>query len=161
VLGRQRSFVDRTGTHAFAADLERIVDVIAGSLAPAIPMERMLRFVATHEAVLERIDDSPGHVDEVCHRAIATAGETAKRLAPDEAALLPWRIMETMGGSTHGYLVQVPEAVAPNQGDIRARPGTAADQRQGSGRCRIRAEFVVQRTTGRGVQRRQRARRGR
>ena len=83
-------------------------------LDPAMAMDRLLRFVATHEAVFERTDDSSGHVQDIYHCAIVTAGETAQRPPADEAVLPPGRIMDALGESAHGYLVQVTEAVAPH-----------------------------------------------
>ena len=116
-LARQRRFMEWNRTRAFARDLEAIVDAVTDelmALAPAMALDRLLRFIATHEAVFERIDDSSGHVQDVYHQAIAAAGEAAQRLPPEEAALLPGRIMDALGESTHGYLVQVAEAVAPH-----------------------------------------------
>lgn len=116
-LKRQRRFVEWSETRRLAADLEGIVDAIADELvplAPAMALDRLLRLVATHERVFERIDDSSGHVQDVYHQAIAAAGEAAQRLPEDEAALLPGRIVDALGESTHGYLVQVAEAVAPH-----------------------------------------------
>ena len=116
-LEHQRRFVDWNETRAFAADLDGIADAIQGELAPldpAMAMDRLLRFIATHEGMFERTDDSSGHVQDVYHCAIATAGETAQRLPADEAVLLPGRIMDALGESAHGYLVQVTEAVAPH-----------------------------------------------
>ena len=51
-------------------------------------IERLLRFIATHEQVFERVDDSHGRVRDVYYRAIEQAGAVAARLSDEEKELL-------------------------------------------------------------------------
>ena len=76
-LERARSFVewDRAGT--FASDLSMTVQTIVDELGPAEPalaIERLLRFIATHSGVFERIDDSQGRVQDIYETAIDALG---------------------------------------------------------------------------------------
>lgn len=116
-LERARSFVDWDKASAFRDDLRSLTDTIVaelGAASPTLAMDRVLRFVATHERVFERVDDSSGRVQDVYYQAIAAVGELAQRLDRSEADLLPGRIMAALGESAHGYLVDMTEAVAPH-----------------------------------------------
>lgn len=116
-LERARSFVDWDKARAFRDDLRSLTDTIVselGTASPTLAMDRVLRFVATHERVFERIDDSSGRVQDVYYQAIAAVGDLAQRLDRSEADLLPGRIMAALGESTHGYLFDMTEAVAPH-----------------------------------------------
>lgn len=67
-LQKACSVVDWDRARAFRDDLQATVDTIASDLAaaaPALALERLLRFIATHEAVFERVDDSSGAVQTV------------------------------------------------------------------------------------------------
>ncbi|TAM97328.1 MAG: hypothetical protein EPN45_19450 [Rhizobiaceae bacterium] len=114
-LEKARSFIDWDKARAFRDDLRATVETITGELASAsaaLAVERLLRFITTHEIVFERIDDSSGHVQGVYYDAIEALGTIVEKLASDEADLLPERIMAALGQSSHGYLVDVAEAVA-------------------------------------------------
>ena len=73
-----------------------------------------MRFIATHEQGFERVDDSSGRIQDVYYQAITATGDLAQSLATQEADLLPDKIMTALGDSTHGYLVEVAEVVAPH-----------------------------------------------
>jgi hypothetical protein len=114
-LERARSFIEREKTKTFGEDLSATVSTITRELASAAPtmaIDRLLRFVTTHESVFDRVDDSYGRVQDVYYTAINQMGELAPQLTDDEKGLLPGKIMAALGESTHGYLVHVPEAVA-------------------------------------------------
>nr|WP_157747473.1 DUF6880 family protein [Cohaesibacter sp. ES.047] len=74
-------------------------------------IDRLLRFIASHEKVFERVDDSSGAIQDVYYRAITALGELVPSLREEELALLPDRIMAGLGQSSHGYLVDVAEEV--------------------------------------------------
>jgi hypothetical protein len=100
---------------AFEKDLSATVKVAAEELGEASPetaVERLLRFIATHESVFDRVDDSYGRVQDVYYLAIEAVGGLAARLGKDALSQLPARIMSSLGNSSHGYLVDVAEAVA-------------------------------------------------
>lgn len=116
-LERAKSFVDWVKARAFRDDLRSLTDNITSELGPAAPVpaiDRLLRFIATHEQVFERVDDSSGSIQDVYYLAIAAAGDLAQNLTGPEADLLPNKIMARLGESTHGYLSDLTEAVAPH-----------------------------------------------
>ena len=119
-LERARGFIDWDKAKAFQLDLAATVRTISdelGSVDPAGAAERLLRFIATHETVFERIDDSYGRIQGVYELAIAGFGELAPRLAEDSRQLLPEMVMRALGASSHGYLVDVAERVAKHVPD--------------------------------------------
>ena len=114
-LERAKSFVEWDKARAFRSDLQSLIDVIEAELikpAPVLAADRLLRFIATHESVFERVDDSNGAVQDVYYQAITLLGQSAEALDDADTDLLPGRIMATLGESTHGYLVDLTEAVA-------------------------------------------------
>jgi hypothetical protein len=116
-LARTKSFVDWDKARAFVDDLRSLTDTITselGSAAPALAIDRLLRFVATHEQVFERVDDSSGRVQDIYYCAIHDIGVLAPDLPPDEADQVPDKIMAALGETTHGYLTDVTNAVAPH-----------------------------------------------
>ncbi|MEO0760828.1 MAG: DUF6880 family protein, partial [Pseudomonadota bacterium] len=116
-LERAKSFVDWDKARSFRDDLQSVVDTIQSELAGAAPdlaADRLLRFIATHEAVFERVDDSNGSVQDVYYQAIEAVGSVTDRLGAEDATALPERIMTALGETSHGYLVDVTEAVAPH-----------------------------------------------
>jgi len=116
-LARAKSFIEWDKARAFAEDLRSLTDTITSELGPAAPtlaIDRLLRFIATHEQVFERVDDSSGRVQDVYYQAIAATGDLAPNLPAPEADALPEKIMTVLGESTHGYLADVTEAVAPH-----------------------------------------------
>lgn len=116
-LEKARGFIDWNKARSFRDDLAATVATIVRQLgedAPAMAIDRLLRFVATHEAVFERVDDSSGRVQDVYYEAIEAAGALTARLTPDEMAIVPDRIMAALGQSRHGYLADVAQAVIPH-----------------------------------------------
>lgn len=116
-LERARSFIDWDKARAFRDDLVSLTDTIGQQLAPASPalaIQRLLRFIATHEQVFQRIDDSSGRIQDVYYSAIATIGDLTSHLNPSDADLLPDKMMAALGESTHGYLVELTDVVAPH-----------------------------------------------
>lgn len=114
-LARAKSFIEWDKARAFADDLRSLTDTITselGSAAPALAIDRLLRFIATHEQVFERVDDSSGRVQDVYYQAIHATGDLAPSLPVPEVDALPEKIMTALGESTHGYLADVTEAVA-------------------------------------------------
>lgn len=119
-LARARSFIEWDKARAFAEDLRSLTDTLTSQLgvaAPGLAVDRLLRFIATHEQVFERVDDSSGRVQDVYYQAIAATSDLAPRLTTAEKDQLPEKIMTALGESTHGYLVDVTAAVAPHLPD--------------------------------------------
>lgn len=116
-LERAKSFVDWDKARSFRDDLRNLIDTLTADLGPAAPalaIDRLLRFIATHERVFERVDDSSGSIQDVYYLAIAATGGLAQKLAGPEADLLPEKVMAMLGESSHGYLLGITEAVAPH-----------------------------------------------
>jgi hypothetical protein len=114
-LEKARGFIDWDRARAFRDDLAATRATIVGELgeaAPGMAIERLLRFVASHEGVFERVDDSSGRVQGVYEDAICGMGDLAARLAPAEADRLPGIVMAALGQSSHGYLIGVANAFA-------------------------------------------------
>ena len=114
-LEKARGFIDWERARAFRDDLATTVAVICdelGEASPVMALDRLLRFIATHESVFERIDDSSGRIQSVYDQAITAAGMLTPRLAQADATRLPARIMAVLGNTSHGYLVDVAQAVA-------------------------------------------------
>lgn len=116
-LERARSFIEWEKVRAFEADLAATVATVVGELAPASPamaVDRLLRFVATHEDVFDRVDDSSGRVQDVYKTAIEATGELTARLTAREKGQLPERVMAALGESTHGYLTSLGRTITPH-----------------------------------------------
>jgi hypothetical protein len=116
-LERAKSFVEWDRVRYFRDDLRSLIDTITSELGPADPtlaIDRLLRFIGTHERVFERVDDSSGNVQDVYYQAIAATGNLVQSLPEPEADLLPGKIMASLGESTHGYLADLTAAVSPH-----------------------------------------------
>ena len=116
-LDRAKSFIECDKACAFRDDLRSLTDTITSELAPAAPalaIDRLLRFIATHERVFERVDDSSGRVQDVYYQAIEAVGDLVQTLSRPEADLLLDKIMASLGESTHGYLAELTATVAPH-----------------------------------------------
>ncbi|ESQ88805.1 DUF6880 family protein [Asticcacaulis benevestitus] len=114
-LEKARSYVEWNKARAFRDDLAATVATITrqlGEVAPALAIDRLLRFIATHEVAFERVDDSSGYVEDVYSGAIEDLGGLTSQLSPDELALMPDRIAAALGQSDHGYFVDAARAVA-------------------------------------------------
>lgn len=116
-LERAKSFIDWDKARAFRDDLRSLTDTITselGTASPALAVDHLLRFLATHERVFERVDNSSGSVQDIYYQAISDTGDLAAKLSGPEADLLPGKIMAALGESSHGYLADLTRAVAPH-----------------------------------------------
>lgn len=116
-LERAKSFIEWDKSRRFADDLAAVLKSILQELGPVDPetgTDRLLRFLATHEAVFERMDDSSGYVQGVYEEGIAALGALAAQLSPDALGMLPDRVMQALGEKDHGYLPRVADQVIPH-----------------------------------------------
>ncbi len=96
-LARAKSFIEWDKARAVADDLRSMTDTITSELSPAAPalaIDRLLRFIATHEQVFERVDDSSGRVQDVYYQAIHATGDLAPNLPgspPRPSTPASWR----------------------------------------------------------------------
>ncbi len=145
-LERGRGFIEWDRAKSFTADLDKTVKTIVDELGPADPtaaVERLIRFVATHQSVFDRVDDSSGRIQDVYETAISELTPLTVPMPEADRAELPDLIMARLGDETHGYLPMVVEAVAGSlpeaalaawegklaarQKDLRAAPLEARD----------------------------------
>jgi hypothetical protein len=96
-LERARSFIDWDKILLFRDDLKGLLGSVLGELGPADPAlaaDRLLRFIATHGPVFERIDDSSGHVQDVAARLsrgwVLSPGRCLSRIVI-RCPILSWR----------------------------------------------------------------------
>jgi hypothetical protein len=81
-LKRGRSFLDRDRIAAVGHDLSRLCGAIEGPLADADPemaLERIFDLIDLAPALLDRSDDSDGHIGETIRAACTAAADLAKR----------------------------------------------------------------------------------
>ena len=115
-LERARGKIEWEKRKAFAADLEATLATITdqlGAADPATAVERILRFLATAAGVFERVDDSSGQVQEVYSAAAGAFSSLAERLADDDKAQLPERLMPLLLADSYGLIERVVSAVIP------------------------------------------------
>jgi hypothetical protein len=93
----------------FTADLKATADTITGELAaldPALAMQRLVRFLATHGGVFNRVEDSSGRLQAVYGRAAAQTPELVRRMTDEGRAGVPALFSAALGKDTHGFVVQ-------------------------------------------------------
>ena len=113
-LERARTFIDWDKERAFRDDLQGLCDSIVKELCPAdadLGASRLIRFIATHDQVFQRVDDSSGKLQDIYWQAIEAMGSVSARLS---SANLPQIIMAALGETEHGYLKPVAERVVPH-----------------------------------------------
>ena len=116
-LERARSFVDWDKERAFRDDLQGLCDSIVKELLPANPAlaaVRLMRFIATHEQVFQRIDDSSGRIQDVYWQAIEAMAPATEGMPTGVRDALPEAIMAVLGETDHGFLKPVAKRVIPH-----------------------------------------------
>jgi hypothetical protein len=105
-LKRGTSLVDYKRAPAFARDLSALCAAIEGPLADADPemaLERMFDFIDLAPRLIERSDDSDGHIGDTirsaCEEAASLAARAAPALPPERAA---FRAYQTYIGDDYG-----------------------------------------------------------
>lgn len=91
--------------------VKTIVDEL-GPTDPTAAVERLIRLVATHQSVFDRVDDLNGRIQDVYETAISELAPLAASMPEANRAELPDVVMAALGDETHGYLPMVVEAVA-------------------------------------------------
>ncbi|OQP87507.1 hypothetical protein BTR14_06170 [Rhizobium rhizosphaerae] len=115
-LERAQSTISWRRARSFAQDLDTIRVMIVDQLAPLSPTigaDRLLRFIASHESVFDRLNDSGDKVSTIYLEAIETLAELAAKLPAEDRLRLPERIMARLSDDGYGYLLQIVKAVAP------------------------------------------------
>ncbi len=115
-LEKARSIVDWNEEKTFTADLASLVSSIVGELGPTAPrlaFDRLVRFIATHPKVFERVDDSRGRVQDVYEDAVTAAAKLVEAIPPSERADLVASVERALVAATHGYFERLIGAMAP------------------------------------------------
>lgn len=115
-LERARAMIGWEKERGFAEDLGATVLTIAkelGGLDPRSAIQRLLRFINTHGAVFERIDDSGGRIQEVYWRATEVLPELVQALPPDDRADIPSWLMVSLSKDTHGLAGRLAISIVP------------------------------------------------
>lgn len=115
-LEKARSMIDWRKEQAFAAELATLVRMIAGELAEQdlrAATGRLVRFIATHPTVFERIDDSSGRIQRVYAEAVEDCGNLFAKLAADERSWLPALLTGMLQTDTHGLTGDLIDRLAP------------------------------------------------
>lgn len=140
-LERARGCIDWDKAKPFATDLDMTIKTIVDELGPADPaaaVDRLIRFVATHRTVFERLDDSDGRAQNVYDDAIAAMRPLVGAMAEADRRRLPNKIALALADETHGYMARVVKAVVGDipdaacaswDAELAARQVSLSDQR--------------------------------
>jgi hypothetical protein len=115
-LEGERPMVANEKARQFRDSLRATVATVVkdlGPLSPAHAVERLLRFLDTYQSVIERIGESPRHIEAVYHDAAASVPDLVGKLDEAERALLPARLTAAMLRHPHGPIAGVAAAIAP------------------------------------------------
>jgi hypothetical protein len=115
-LEKARSFIDWQKERAFREDLAATVRTIVdelGAASPAMAIERLLRFIATHESVFERVDDSGGRIQSVYRSAMDGVAQLTAKMAEEDLRLMPGRLQAMLRNDEYGYGSDVALSVIP------------------------------------------------
>jgi hypothetical protein len=115
-LERARGIIAWEKQRAFVGDLTATLTTITDELGAADPVaavERILRFLAGAEGVFERVDDSSGHVQAGYWAAAEALPGLAERLADNEKAQLPERLLPLLAADSYGLVERVAHALVP------------------------------------------------
>lgn len=105
-LERARGFVDWDKARAFALDLEATVNAIVNELGKSDPhtaTELLIRFIAGHYAIYERIDDSNGEVQYIYQCAIEKLKTVVVNIPQNERGFIPSLVQSQITKDDHGY----------------------------------------------------------
>ncbi|BAU88974.1 hypothetical protein MPPM_0369 [Methylorubrum populi] len=124
-LEKARGYIDWQKRRAFAADLDATLATILADLKPLDPemaLDRLLRFLRSADATLERVDDSNGQVHAVYEAAAEAAAGLATGLSAEDALGFATRALDGLerdgfglvGALLDDLLPKLPqEALAP------------------------------------------------
>lgn len=115
-LEKARGFIDWQKRKAFAADLDATVTTVLSDLRPldtGMALDRLLRFLATADTTLERVDDSSGQVHAVYETAAEAAAGIALALPPETAEAFATRLVGGLAGDGYGFLGSILDDLVP------------------------------------------------
>lgn len=109
-LEKARGYIDWEKIRAFAADLRASLAVIVVELKPLDPgmaLDRLHRFLAGADGVLDRVDDSSGRIYAVYESAAEEAVLLAKALPPAEIGAFAEGLVPALDRDGFGLVEQV------------------------------------------------------
>ncbi|KQT49287.1 hypothetical protein ASG52_10030 [Methylobacterium sp. Leaf456] len=115
-LEKARGFIDWQKRKAFAADLDATVTTMLSDLKPldaGMALDRLMRFLATADTTLERVDDSSGQVHGVYETAAEAAVGIATAQPPETVAAFATRLVGGLAGDGYGFLGSILDALVP------------------------------------------------
>lgn len=119
-LEKARGFIDWDKIRAFAADLRASLAVIVAELKPLDPgmaLQRLNRFLAGSDGVLDRVDDSSGRIYAIYETAAEEAALLAEALPPAEAGLFAQTLVPVLDrdgfGLVESLLARLMPTLAP------------------------------------------------
>lgn len=115
-LERAGGYIDWQKRRAFVADLDATLTTIVAELGPRdaqAGLDRLIRFLAAADGVLERVDDSSGQVHGVFARAADAAASLGSGLAAPEAAAFALRLVPKLGADGYGLVEDLLYALIP------------------------------------------------
>lgn len=116
-LEKAKAFIDWQKERTFRQDLDATVRTIVGELgsaSPALGLDRLLRFIATHDRVFQRVDDSSGRIGAIYQDAAAASFGLAEAMSEDELRALPDHMLPLVAGDHHGFGVGASMAIIPH-----------------------------------------------
>ncbi len=115
-LDRAKAMVPWEKERALAADLDALVDSIERELAPLSPLmaaQRLIRFIAGHGSLFNRIDDSSGRIQAVYWRGSEILPRIVEQMPGPDRASLPDLLDEALTRDSHGLIPALAIATAP------------------------------------------------
>lgn len=113
-LEKARGFIDWQKRRAFAADLDATVTTMLADLRPldaGMALDRLMRFLATADGTLERVDDSSGQIHGVYEAAAEAATGIAAALPPETAEAFATRAVGHLDRDGYGFVGSMLEAL--------------------------------------------------
>ncbi|KQQ13578.1 hypothetical protein ASF53_11420 [Methylobacterium sp. Leaf123] len=106
-LEKARGYIDWQKRRAFAADLDATLATILSDLKPldaGMALDRLLRFLRSASATLERVDDSSGQVHGLYEATAEAAAGLAAGLSADAALVFATRALDALDDDGFGLV---------------------------------------------------------
>jgi hypothetical protein len=116
-LEKARGYIDWQKRRAFAADLDATLATILSDLKPLdteMALDRILRFLRSADATLERVDDSSGQVHAIYETAAEAAAGLATGLSAEAALAFVTRAIDGLERDGFGLIGALLDDLLPN-----------------------------------------------
>lgn len=115
-LEKARGFIDWQKRKAFAADLDATVTTMLADLRPldaGMALDRLMRFLATADTTLERVDDSSGQIHAVFETAAEAAVGIALALPAETTEAFATRLVAGLARDGYGFFGAILDTLVP------------------------------------------------